>query len=153
VRVLTHRRTLIVLVALAVAAFGYQSVEPVLAAAASSAPSPSPLPGPGPGGARPAPPRLHTALILAHRGGLERAEENSMAAFEDAIASRVDYVETDVRHSADGVAFLVHDRTLPARCTPYAGQPVTSLTAAQLYDVRCDGQPLALLSELVTRLR
>jgi glycerophosphoryl diester phosphodiesterase len=92
-------------------------------------------------------------LVLAHRGGTERAPENTMAAFNDAIASRFDYIETDVRHSADGVAFLVHDPTLPRACAPFAGTAVRSLTAAQLTQVRCSGQPLPRLSELVARLR
>jgi glycerophosphoryl diester phosphodiesterase len=97
-------------------------------------------------------PRRTGPLVLAHRGGLERAPENSMAAFDDAIAAGVDYVETDVRHSFDGVAFLAHDRTLRATCTPYAGQAVMALTAAQLAEVRCAGQPIPRLADLVDRL-
>jgi len=97
-------------------------------------------------------PRRPGPLVLAHRGGLERAPENSMAAFDDAIAAGVDYVETDVRHSFDGVAFLAHDRTLRADCTPYAGQAVMALTAAQLAEVRCAGQPIPRLADLVDRL-
>ena len=93
------------------------------------------------------------SLVLAHRGGTERAPENSMAAFDDAIAIGVDYIETDVRHSSDGVAFLIHDPLLPHRCAPYAGYAVNLLTAAQLDEVRCSGQPLAQLTELVHRLQ
>jgi glycerophosphoryl diester phosphodiesterase len=92
-------------------------------------------------------------VVLAHRGGVEKAPENSMAAFDDAIALGTEYLETDVRHSADGVAFLVHDPTLPAQCTLYPHLPVTALTAAQLTEVRCGGEPLVRLRELVTRLR
>jgi glycerophosphoryl diester phosphodiesterase len=92
------------------------------------------------------------SFVLAHRGGTERAPENSMAAFDDAIAIGVDYIETDVRHSADGVAFLVHDPLLPRRCGAYAGQAVNLLTAAQLAKVRCAGQPLPRLTDLVDRL-
>jgi glycerophosphoryl diester phosphodiesterase len=92
-------------------------------------------------------------VVLAHRGGVEKAPENSMAAFDDAIGLGAEYLETDVRHSADGVAFLVHDPTLPAQCTLFPHLPVTVLTAAQLTEVRCGGEPLVRLSELVTRLR
>ena len=94
---------------------------------------------------------VHT-LVLAHRGGRERAAENSMAAFDDAIAVGVDYIETDVRHSLDGVAFLVHDASLPHACAPFAGHPVNLLTAAQLDTVRCSGQPVPHLTALVARL-
>jgi glycerophosphoryl diester phosphodiesterase len=114
-------------------------------------PDATPFQPAGPGEANGRPHRR--PLVLAHRGGTERAPENTMAAFNDAIASRFDYIETDVRHSADGVAFLVHDPTLPAACTPFAGTAIRSLTAAQLAQVHCSGQPLPRLSELVARLR
>ncbi|GAA1805903.1 hypothetical protein HC028_03185 [Planosporangium flavigriseum] len=92
-------------------------------------------------------------LVLAHRGGVENAHQNTMASFDDAIAIGVDYIETDVRHSADGVAFLIHDPVLPGGCTPHTGTPVRSLTAAQLAGVRCGGQPVPRLSDLVSRLQ
>jgi glycerophosphoryl diester phosphodiesterase len=117
-------------------------------AAGSSPHRPGPRRGHAPdGGAAPV-----RTLVLAHRGGRERAAENSMAAFDDAIAIGVDYIETDVRHSLDGVAFLVHDASLPHPCAPFTGQPVNLLTAAQLDTVRCSGQPVPHLTELVARL-
>jgi glycerophosphoryl diester phosphodiesterase len=70
-------------------------------------------------------------LRLAHRGDHARAPENSLAAFEAAIARPgCDGVELDVRASADGVAIVLHDVTL-ARVQ---GRPdrADSLTAAQL---------------------
>jgi glycerophosphoryl diester phosphodiesterase len=104
------------------------------------------------GPVRPTPP-ARRLRVLAHRGGIERAHENTMASFNDAIAIGADYVETDVRHSADGVAFLMHDPALPQACGPYAGNQVRSLTAAQLAQVRCAGQPVPRLDDLVARLR
>ncbi|MGC9667982.1 glycerophosphodiester phosphodiesterase [Planosporangium sp. 12N6] len=98
------------------------------------------------------PPRARP-LVFGHRGGVERAHENTMAAFNDAISIGVDYIETDVRHSSDGVAFLIHDPALPRACTPYQGREIRSLTAAQLAQVTCAGQPIPRLSDLVTRLR
>ncbi|GII21224.1 glycerophosphodiester phosphodiesterase [Planosporangium mesophilum] len=91
-------------------------------------------------------------VVLGHRGGVEQAHENTMAAFDDAISVGVDYIETDVRHSADGVAFLLHDPVLPDACTPYAGLEVRVLNAVHLAEVRCAGQPLPRLSDLVSRL-
>jgi glycerophosphoryl diester phosphodiesterase len=95
----------------------------------------------------------HAPLVLAHRGGMENGRENTMTSFDDAIAIGADYIETDVRHSADGVAFLIHDPTLPRVCTGHPGRAVRSLTAAQLARVRCGGRPIPRLGELVTRLR
>jgi len=51
-----------------------------------------------------------------------------MAAFNDAISLHLDFIETDVRHSADGVAVLVHDPSLSSACRPYSGMPVGALT-------------------------
>jgi glycerophosphoryl diester phosphodiesterase len=98
-------------------------------------------------------PAGHRPLVLAHRGGIENARENTMRSFDDAIAIGADYIETDVRHSADGVAFLFHDPALPRACTPYHGRAIRSLTAAQLAVVRCGGQPIPRLGQLVARLR
>jgi glycerophosphoryl diester phosphodiesterase len=101
----------------------------------------------------PATPARRAPLVLAHRGGIERARENTMRSFEDAIAAGADYIETDVRHSADGVGFLIHNPELPHACTPHTGVAVRSLTAAQLAQVRCAGQPVPRLADLVARLQ
>jgi len=50
--------------------------------------------------------------IVAHRGAWHGAPENSLAAIENAIAVGADIVELDVRKSADGELFLMHDDSL-----------------------------------------
>ena len=50
--------------------------------------------------------------VVAHRGIWRDAPENSLAAIEAAIRAGCDVVEIDVRRSADGGLFLLHDRTL-----------------------------------------
>lgn len=50
--------------------------------------------------------------VVAHRGAWHGAPENSLAAIENAIALGCDIVELDVRKSADGELFLMHDDTL-----------------------------------------
>ncbi|WP_159592286.1 glycerophosphodiester phosphodiesterase family protein [Chelativorans xinjiangense] len=50
--------------------------------------------------------------IAAHRGAWHAAPENSIEAIENAIAAGFDIVEIDVRQSADGQLFLMHDDTL-----------------------------------------
>jgi glycerophosphoryl diester phosphodiesterase len=64
--------------------------------------------------------------ILAHRGLALEAPENSIAAFEAAMAAGATHVETDVRASADGVAVLLHDPAVPG------GEDVASLSLAEL---------------------
>ncbi len=53
-----------------------------------------------------------SCAIVAHRGAWHGAPENSLAAIEKAIAVGADIVEIDVRKSADGELFLMHDDTL-----------------------------------------
>jgi glycerophosphoryl diester phosphodiesterase len=68
-------------------------------------------------------------LILAHRGASHRAPDNTVEAFELAIAEGADAVETDVRATRDGVLVLHHDATLPDGRT-VAGCPFGELRAA-----------------------
>jgi glycerophosphoryl diester phosphodiesterase len=51
-------------------------------------------------------------LIAAHRGGHLKAPENSLAAVDEAVAAGSDFIEVDVQVSADGVPFIMHDRTV-----------------------------------------
>ncbi len=49
---------------------------------------------------------------IAHRGSSMAAPENTLAAVEQAIVDRADYVEIDVRLTADGEVVVYHDRSL-----------------------------------------
>jgi glycerophosphoryl diester phosphodiesterase len=69
-------------------------------------------------------------LVFAHRGGAALAPENTLAAFENAVALGVDGIELDVRVSRDGRVVVHHDRTLE-RTTPLRG-PVEERTAEEL---------------------
>jgi glycerophosphoryl diester phosphodiesterase len=68
--------------------------------------------------------------VFAHRGGALLAPENTMPAVDHGLALGADGLEIDVQLSADGVAVLIHDRTLD-RTTDRTG-PVNALTAAAL---------------------
>ncbi len=50
--------------------------------------------------------------IVAHRGSSMMAPENTMPAIELALEEGADYVEIDVRETADGALVLLHDRDL-----------------------------------------
>lgn len=69
-------------------------------------------------------------MLFAHRGGSGIAPENTVHAFDAAIALGVDGLELDVRFSRDGVVVVHHDASL-ARTTDVA-DPVASLTADEL---------------------
>lgn len=68
--------------------------------------------------------------IFAHRGFSGIAPENTMAAFEKAIAIKADGIETDVHLSKDGKVVICHDETLN-RTTNGSG-PIQDYTFEQL---------------------
>lgn len=50
--------------------------------------------------------------ISAHRGASKEAPENTLAAFARAMEQGADYLEVDVRTTADGAQVCMHDRSL-----------------------------------------
>jgi glycerophosphoryl diester phosphodiesterase len=69
--------------------------------------------------------------LIAHRGGAALAPENTILAFEEAVARwRADMLELDVHFSRDGVAFVSHDPTVD-RCTDGTGN-IGSLSSKEL---------------------
>jgi glycerophosphoryl diester phosphodiesterase len=48
-------------------------------------------------------------LVVAHRGASVSQAENTLPAFEEAVAAGADVVEFDVRMTADAVAVVLHD--------------------------------------------
>jgi glycerophosphoryl diester phosphodiesterase len=59
-------------------------------------------------------------LVVAHRGASAHEAENTLPAFELAIAAGADVVELDVRMTADDVAVVMHDADV-SRTTDGAG--------------------------------
>jgi glycerophosphoryl diester phosphodiesterase len=55
---------------------------------------------------RPEPGRIRT---IAHRGDSSSAPENTIAAFDAAVAAGSDLIEIDLRIAADGVVVVMHD--------------------------------------------
>jgi glycerophosphoryl diester phosphodiesterase len=72
-------------------------------------------------------------LTVAHRGASIFAPESTLPAIEQAIVHGFDYVELDVRYSADGVPILLHDDTVD-RTTDGAGH-LSTLTLAELKEL------------------
>jgi glycerophosphoryl diester phosphodiesterase len=50
--------------------------------------------------------------VIAHRGGVSFAPENSLAAIAEAMSLGVDAVEVDVRLSSDGYVVVMHDERI-----------------------------------------
>jgi glycerophosphoryl diester phosphodiesterase len=70
------------------------------------------------------------ALIAGHRGDRSIAPENTIPALQGALDSSLDFVETDLQLTADGVPVLIHDETVD-RTTDGSGA-VVDLTFSQL---------------------
>lgn len=60
--------------------------------------------------------RPDTERVIAHRGHAKACPENTLAAVRSALEAGARGVEIDVQVSADGEAFLMHDRTLERMC-------------------------------------
>jgi len=73
---------------------------------------------------------LSTVSAIAHRGGSKLRPENTIAAFDHALALGVDGLECDVHLSSDGEPVVIHDPTLD-RTTDATG-PVSARTATAL---------------------
>lgn len=68
--------------------------------------------------------------IIAHRGALLEAPENTLLAFEKAIEIGADLIELDVRATQDGVLVVIHDERVD-RTTNGSGA-VHKMTLAEL---------------------
>jgi glycerophosphoryl diester phosphodiesterase len=90
---------------------------------------------------------MREPLIIGHRGASAVAPENTMAAFEAAIAAGADGIEFDVRLSRDGVPVIIHDDTL--RRTHGLRSAVSALTAGEL--VKLNVPALRQLFELMVQ--
>lgn len=55
---------------------------------------------------------MNKPVWISHRGLWQDSEENTLDAFTSAVVAGFDYLETDLRVSADGEIFLTHDRSL-----------------------------------------
>ena len=85
-------------------------------------------------------------LAFAHRGGAKRWPENTLVAFENAIALGYRYIETDVHMTADHRLVCIHDATLD-RTTDGRGdvashtlEQIKQLNAAHRFEVG-EGEP------------
>ena len=69
-------------------------------------------------------------LIIAHRGDLSTAPENTLSAFQRAWDNGADGVELDVRVTRDGQLVVFHDRSLER--TSNGRGPVSNSTLAEI---------------------
>ena len=96
---------------------------------------------------------LGRPVRLAHRGLHGDLKENSLAALAAVMKAGLDGVEFDVRFSADGVAFVLHDATLrrtygdPRAARDLSSEMLSSLGVPSLRDA-LGALPTALLLDI-----
>jgi glycerophosphoryl diester phosphodiesterase len=87
-------------------------------------------------------------LAFSHRGGAGDWPENTMSAFEQAVALGYRYVETDVHVTADGVLIAFHDEVLD-RVTDRSGV-IAELPWSEVKEAKVDGRErIPLFEELL----
>ena len=79
-------------------------------------------------------PKRERPLVLAHRGGLDDYDDNSVGGFADALARGILGAETDVHLSKDGELVIMHDDTVD-RTTNGTGR-TDDMTIAELTALR-----------------
>lgn len=97
---------------------------------------------------------LSQPVIFAHRGASAHAPENTLAAFELALAQNADAIELDVKLSADGHAVVIHDPKVD-RTTGSHGQVkdlsfqrLRSLDAGGFFSEKYRGEKIPSLEEV-----
>jgi glycerophosphoryl diester phosphodiesterase len=94
-------------------------------------------------------------LVIAHRGASGSAPENTLPAFERAIALGADMIELDVQLTCDGEVVVIHDWTLD-RTTTGSGLvreqtlgAIRRLDAGSWFDPRFRGARIPTLAEVL----
>ncbi len=103
--------------------------------------------------------RRDAVAISAHRGSSMLAPENTLAAIHRAIADGADYVELDVRQTADGELVLLHDRDLlriagvARNVWEMTFDELRELDAGRWFDPAFTGERVPTLGEAIAALR
>ncbi|MTA08712.1 MAG: glycerophosphodiester phosphodiesterase, partial [Actinobacteria bacterium] len=89
--------------------------------------------------------------VFAHRGLVsDKAAENTLKAFQDALDAGATHLETDVQATKDGVAIVFHDNTL--KRVAGIDSDVKDLTFKQIQAVTLPGGPILSLQEALEKL-
>ena len=97
--------------------------------------------------------------ISAHRGSSMAAPENTLAAIEQAIQDGADYVEIDVRETADGVPVLLHDLDLrrvagdDRRIGEVRSAELAEIDVGSWFDPAFEGEPIPTLEQAIEAVR
>jgi len=92
---------------------------------------------------------MRKPLIIAHRGDSSRALENSLSAFQLALALPVDMIEFDIRKSRDNQLYVMHDKE-----TGRTAEKNINIEQSLSEDIATiklkSGEPIPVLSDVLT---
>src|SRR5512132_864966 len=101
---------------------------------------------------------LPQPVLFAHRGASAHAPENTLAAFELALAHQADAIELDVKLTADGHVVVIHDPTVD-RTTGSQGRvkdlslaQIRALEAGSFFSEKYRGEKIPTLEEVFESL-
>ena len=89
-------------------------------------------------------------LKIGHRGAAGHAPENTLAAVQKGIALGVDFVEIDVRRTADGALVALHDSTVNRTTNGKGRVDALSLRKLRAFDAG-QGERIPTVEEVLTR--
>lgn len=95
-----------------------------------------------------------TPIILAHRGDLAHAPENTLPSFQQAIQKGADGVELDAKLTADGRVIVIHDATVDrttngrGRVASLTLEAIRKLDAGGWFNEKFSGIKVPLLEEV-----
>lgn len=97
--------------------------------------------------------------ITAHRGSAFKAPENTLSAIKQAIDDGADYIEIDIRMTADGVPVLWHDTDmkrvfgLDGKISDISLEEARTRDAGSWFDPAFSGEQIATLEDVITTTR
>lgn len=101
---------------------------------------------------------LPQPIIFAHRGASAHAPENTLAAFEMALAHGAEAIELDAKLSADGHVVVIHDATVDrttdahGRVSDISLADLRALDAGVFFAEKFRGQKIPMLEEVFEAL-
>lgn len=93
-------------------------------------------------------------IILAHRGDLAHAPENTLPSFSQAIQKGADGVELDAKLTADGHVIVIHDTTVDrttngkGKVASFTLEQIRKLDAGEWFNKKFAGTQVPLLEEV-----
>lgn len=95
---------------------------------------------------------MQRVLRIGHRGAASHAPENTLAAIQKGIALGVDFVEVDLRCTADGALVILHDETVNRTTNGKGRVDRLSLQEVKKFDAG-DGEYIPTLGEVLTAVK